>query len=159
VANTYDRRVPPGGGILIGLVIGIMLWLSLIGIANAQTFKTQEPQQFYIFADSAGISPMPGMVNTYVTWVYARATPTSYPSSGVLVAWDCTAKKVKRLAQVKYQMRADSTGVFGDIVEVDRDWQDVSDERLAMMVCRVGPEHDGTATHPDLAPGKPRIDS
>jgi hypothetical protein len=156
-----DRRVAHGGGCVIALLVSLVLWMFVfVGVSHAQapTFTPQN-QQFFIFADTAGVTPMPGLPNVYVTWVYARATPTSWPSSGVLVAWDCQAHKVKRLAQVKYQMRSDSTGVFGNIEEVIRDWQDVSDERLAMMVCHVGPEHDGTATHPEFAPGKPRSDS
>lgn len=150
--------MPPGGGILIGIILGIMLWLSLIGIAKAQT---PAPQTFYVFVDTAGVSPVQGNPGIYITWVFAKATPKAYPSSGILVMWDCGAetRMVKRIAQVVYHMNADSTGVTGNIEEVNRPWQEVTDTRMADLVCRLGPEHDGTAVHPWFAPGKPRADA
>lgn len=135
------RRVPPGGGIVIGLILGIMLWLSLIGIARAQEPVT-EKQQFLVYVDTAGIVPVPNAPNVYITWVFAKATPLAYPSSGILVAWDCSAPRmVKRLAQVIYSMNADSTGVVGSPEEVDRPWQTVTDEFMADLVCGIGPTH------------------
>ena len=158
-----ERRVPPGGGIVIGIILGILLWLSLIGIARAQDsapgVQDLVTPPLQVFVDSAGISRVePGI---YITWVYAKATATSLPSSGVLVMWNCDTmpRQVKRIAQVVFSLTPDSTNVVGMIEEVDRPWQDVTNERMADMVCRVGPEHDGTATHPWYAPGKPRSDS
>ena len=137
------RRVPAGGGIVIGLILGIMLWLSLIGIARAQEPAKAQPQ-FLVFVDTAGVAPVEGAgPGIYITWVFAKATPTSYPSSGVLVAWDCLhrPRMVKRLAQVVYAMRPDSAGVVGVPQEVDRPWQPATDERMANLVCEIGPTH------------------
>lgn len=144
MAISIARRVPPGGGIVIGIILGIMLWLSLIGIAKAQA--PAAAQKFYVFVDTTGIAPL-GPPNIYITWVFAKATPTAYPSSGILVAWDCDKGLVKRLAQVVYHMTTDSTGVTGNIEEVYREWQEVTDERAADLVCRIGPTHGvGTTT-------------
>ena len=158
MAHTIERRVPPGGGIVIGIVLGIMLWLSLISIARAQ-----EPaqRQFLVFVDTAGVAPVANEPGMYITWVFAKSTPTSYPSSGILVMWDClhSPRIVKRIAQVVYHMTPDSTGVTGNIEEVNRPWQEVTDERMADLVCRIGSDHDGTNHHPYFAPGKPRADA
>lgn len=140
-----------------------MRFLAVIAalVLLATPMRAQAPQQLYVFADTAGIAPIAGNPGMYVTWVFAKASPTSLPSSGVLVAWDCFHKPqlVKRLAQVVYHLTADSAGVTGSIEEVDRDWQPVSDDRLAEMVCRIGAQHDGSYNQPWLAPGKPRTDS
>jgi hypothetical protein len=134
--------------------------LVLVALLSAPA-QAQAPQQFYVFADTAGVSQVAGNPGMYITWVFAKASPNAYPSSGVLVMWDClhSPQLVKRIAQVVYHMTADSTGVTGDIEEVLRDWQPVTDERLAAMVCRVGSQHDGTYNQPWFAPGKPRSDS
>jgi hypothetical protein len=141
------RRVPPGGGLVIGIVLGIMLWLSLIGIARAQT--PAEKQTFLVYVDTAGVSSVG--VGLYVTWVFAKASPNAYPSAGVLVAWDCLRRPrmVKRLAQVVYRMTPDSAGVTGNIEEVDRPWQAVTDERMANLVCEIGPTHAPAVTVPE----------
>jgi hypothetical protein len=142
--------------VLVATILTAMLLVVTMG--NAQEPAQQQPQ-FLVYADTAGISPVEGQPNVYVTWVFAKATPTSYPSSGVLVAWDCKVGMVKRLAQVVYQMHPDSLGVFGVPEEVDMPWVPITDPRLAQLVCRIGPEHAGTATHPWFAPGKPRADA
>lgn len=144
------RRVPPGGGIVIGLILGIMLWLSLIGIARAQ--EPAPKQTWYVFVDTAGVARV-GPPGIYITWVFAKATPRAYPSSGILVAWDCNEPRmVKRLAQVVYKMNKDSTGVVGMPQEVDRPWQPITDERMANLVCEIG------ATRPEstVGPTKPQ---
>jgi len=99
VANLYERRVPPGGGILIGIVLGLMLWASFAALARAQDPATK--QSFLVYVDTAGIAPV-GPPGIYITWVFAKESPNALPSSGVLVAWDCLTRPrmVKRLAQV-----------------------------------------------------------
>jgi hypothetical protein len=151
-----ERRVPPGGGLVIGLVLGVLLWLALVGIATAQ--EPAPKQTWYVFVDTAGVAAVaPGI---YMTWVFAKATPRAYPSSGILVAWDCDSKPrmVKRLAQVVYKMNNDSTGVFGTPTEVDRPWQPVTDERMANLVCEIGPTH-GPATVEPTKPQSPYWDA
>lgn len=156
--DTTARRVPPGGGFIIGIIISIVLWLAFIGVARAQE---PAPQQFLVYVDTAGVAPIEGNPGMYITWVFAKATPTAYPSSAVLVVWDCAhnPRLVKRIAQVVYQMRPDSLGVVGVPEEVERPWQPVTDERMADLICRLGGEHDGTAKHPWLGPDKPRTDA
>jgi hypothetical protein len=143
-----DRRVPPGGGILIGLVLGIMLWLSLAAIATAQA---PTEQKFLVAVDTAGIAATGP--NTYATWVYALSTPTSFPSSGILVEWDCTKKQVRRIAQVKYRLNADSSGVEGPVQMVNGPWMPISNSRMFALVCSVGPQHEaGDAWKREAAP-------
>lgn len=151
--------------VLMLIVAALLILLAFIS-APAQAQTPQPQQQFYIFADTAGIASVEGAPDVYMTWVFAKASPTSLPSSGVLVAWDCAQHLVKRLAQVKYELTSDSTGVSGNIEEVDRPWQGVSDERLESLVCTIGPTHIHTDTppvvpqdQPWLAPGKPRINT
>lgn len=117
--------------------------------------SAQQPTKFLIFADTAGISPT-GFPGTYMTWVFAKATPKAWPSSAVLVVWDCTKHQVKRVAQVKYEMKPDSSGVTGLIEEIDRPWQPVTDERLATLVCAIGPQHAAAAKDTTPAVVKPR---
>jgi hypothetical protein len=124
---------------LIYTALVILLFL-LSTCAPASAQETSE-RQWYIAVDTAGISRV--APDTYVTWVFAKATPTSFPSSGIIVAWDCKARKVKRLAQVKYHLSPDSTTVTGDIEEVNQPWVPVSDERMYQLVCSIG------ATRPD----------
>jgi hypothetical protein len=135
-----DRRVPPGGGIVIGLVLGILMWVGIVALARAQEPTSRDTtRQWLVVVDTAGIAPI--APNVYATWVYALSSPTSFPSSGILVAWNCEAKLVRRFAQVKYEWNADSTGVQGPIVEVNRPWQAVSDMRMYNLVCSIGPTH------------------
>jgi hypothetical protein len=152
-------------GALVALVVALLTLTSVA--ANAQdSTHTPQQSQFIVFADTAGIAPMPGVDSTYVTWVFALSTPTSYPSSGILVAWDCEQHKVKRLSHVVYQMKADSTGVEGPVVEDNGPWVEPVDPRLYALVCSIGPTHvlheEDDATPPAhndspwFAPGKPR---
>jgi hypothetical protein len=137
MASTIERRVPPGGGIAIGIILGLLLWAAFFTLASAQ--EPAPKQTWYVFVDTAGVARV-GPPGIYITWVFAKATPKAYPSSGILVAWDCNARPrmVKRLAQVVYKMNKDSTGVFGSPIEVDRPWQPVTDERMANLVCEIG---------------------
>lgn len=149
--SSTDRRVPPGGGIVIAIIVALLFWSAFFTLAAAQ--EPAPKQTWYVFVDTAGVVPVPGAPDVYVTWVFAKATPTSYPSSGILVAWDCKAPRmVKRLAQVVYQMNRDSTGVVGTPVEVDRPWQLVTDERMANLVCEIG----ATRPAPTSGPTKPQ---
>ena len=143
------------------IVVLIIAVIALILLTIRPVHAQQQQQQFYVFADTAGIAPITGHPGMYATWVFAKASPEALPSSGILVAWDClhSPRMVKRLAQVVYQMTTDSTGVIGSIEEVDREWQEVSDQRLSDLVCRIGAQHEGTYKQPWLAPGKPRSDS
>ena len=116
-------------------------------MAHAQAPKPQ----FYTYVDTANVAAVaPG---TYVTWVYALSTPTSYPSSAIMVAFDCRARKVKRLYHIVYQMRDDSLGVVGPIVEDTGDWVPVSVPRTYEVVCSAGAgrpyEPPAEATTPD----------
>lgn len=149
------RRVPPGGGIVIGIILGIMLWLSLITIAHAQKEPVADPNNpvLYIFADTAGVAHV--YDDVYVTWIQARSSATSLPSSGVLVAFDCSAKMVMRLAQVKYVLTADSLGVTGSVEEVSLPWMNVTNPRLYNLVCAIGatrPRHDDSVPPEPPAP-------
>jgi hypothetical protein len=152
VALTYERRVPPGGGIVIAAILSIILWLAFIGVARAQEPAKQQPT-FLVYVDTAGVAPV-GAPGIYITWVFAKASPNAYPSSGVLVAWDCLNKPrlVKRLASVVYHMTADSAGVTGNIQEVERPWQAVTDEHMADLVCEIGPTHKPSV----VVPSKPK---
>lgn len=154
-------------GFITAIIIGLLFWLLCIGIvrtANAQAPAPQK-QQFLVFADTAGIGAIPGVPDVYSTWVYALSSPTSWPSSAVLVAWDCKAGKVKRLAHVVYRMKADSTGVEGPIVEDNGPWVEPVDPRLFKLVCTIGPTHTAPDATPQpaprgwYAPGRPRSDA
>lgn len=138
-----NRRVVHGGGVVIGLILALLLWL--IGIATvlsllARPVHAQSPQRpFYIFADTAGVSAIGDSV--YITWVFAKATPTSLPSSGVLVGFDCKAGLVQRYAHVVYEMASDSSGVTGPIVVDTTGWVPMSNPELFKLVCSIGPTH------------------
>ncbi|MCC2626590.1 MAG: hypothetical protein K0S14_240 [Thermomicrobiales bacterium] len=114
-----------------------------------------QDQKFHVAVDTAGVSPVGD--NIYTTWVYALATPTSFPSSGILVAFDCANRKVKRLAHVVYQWNADSSGVEGPIVEDNGAWMDVSIPALYDLVCRVGPTHGPSVVESRKPTGDPRV--
>jgi hypothetical protein len=144
-----DRRVPPGGGIVIGLALGLLMWACITVLAKAQD-TTSTKREFLVVVDTAGIAPVAPYV--YTTWVYALSSPTSLPSSGILVEWDCSRVKVRRVAQVKYQWNADSTGVEGPIEQVDRPWQEVSDQRMYNLVCAIGPIHEKLWSDEDAPP-------
>ncbi len=100
--------------------------------------QAQAPQ-LLVFADTAGVAVVGD--SSYLTWIFAKATPTSLPSSGVLVGFDCRHDRVQRYAHVVYQIGADSTGVTGDVVADTTGWVLVSNRPLFDLVCRVGPGH------------------
>jgi hypothetical protein len=147
-----DRRVPPGGGIVIGLVLGLLMWAGLAALAAAQE-NDPNPTRFEIAVDTAGI--MPVGPNMYVTWIFARESPKHHPVSGIIVAFDCTNKRVKRLAQVKYEMQKDGT-IGGAIQEVERPWQAVTDSRVYDLVCSIGPTHPESVVEPTTPRERPR---
>ena len=144
------RRVIPW----LPLTLALLAWAT-IGHAqapNAPTFyafaDTAGISQFVTLEDSAGVKVPTAHPGVYITWIQARTSPTSLPSSAVLVAWDCEKHLVKRLAQIKYQLRPDSIGVQGSPEEVDRDWQAPTNPRLFDDVCRIGPTHQPAVTRP-----------
>lgn len=135
----FARRA---GGCLFITTLVLTLLFGLGGLLFAQD-STADPAskpQLGIFADTAGVAAIG--TGVYVTWVFAKATPEGLPSSGVLVAFDCGKRLVKRLAQVKYRLRADSAGVEGDVQEVQREWQEPVVPRLFDLICMTGAAHD-----------------
>jgi hypothetical protein len=115
----------------------------------AQSLTAQAPaskQKFHIAIDTAGV--METGENIYTTWVFALATPTSWPSSGILVAFDCKNRLVKRLAHVVYSMKADGDGVEGPIVEDQGEWQQIAIPEMFELVCRIGPTHGPSVVEP-----------
>lgn len=184
VVGTNDK--PRGNwGFITAIIIGLLFWLLCIGLvrtANAQETRDTS-RTWYITADTAGIDTyvtvedsagVPIVVrhaDQYITHVSAAASPTAFPSSVIVVVWDCANRKVKRLSQTKYVLNADST-IVGQSEAVDRPWQDVVDERLYNLVCSIGPVHavlweetpeaklyTPPQPQPWLAPGKPRSDT
>jgi hypothetical protein len=108
--------------------------------------KAQTNPHLQVFVDTAGIvaiSPpeLPATHTSYLTWVFAKAGPGSYPSSGILVAFDCTGQKVRRISHVVYKMNDTNTGVTGDIVDDDSGWVAMTDPRLMTIVCSIGKAH------------------
>lgn len=135
------------------LLVGAVLWLSLVALAVAQTQPKLE-----IAVDTAGISRIGDSV--YTTWVFSRANAHSYPSSGIIVEFDCKTSKVRRTAQVKYELKADSTGVWGPLVEVNGPWVPVTIPRLFNLVCTIGPTHNDHTNDPEpFYPDGPPTDS
>jgi hypothetical protein len=100
--------------------------------------ETTTEQKFLIAVDTIGVTAV--APDVYTTWIYALTSPTSYPSSGILVAFDCAGQRVKRLAHVVYHAKADgSPGVEGPIEEdLGAEWQEISIPRLFTLVCRIG---------------------
>lgn len=142
----------------VALVCSFLAGMYATPVLHAQAPSTGAPK-FLIFADTAGVSRV--APDTYITWVFAKATPTSLPSSGVLVAFDCASKRVKRIAHVVYHLAADSVSVEGAIVEDTTGWVPVSNPRLFNVVCEVGPKHgigDGfiNPTIPGQQPNAPK---
>lgn len=105
-----------------------------------------------IAVDTAGIA-LAGP-DVYITWVYAVAGPKSWPSSGILVAFDCRERKVKRLAHVMYKMKSDSSGVEGPIIEDNLPWVDVTIPALYDLVCKIGPTHGPSVVEPTKPMGR-----
>lgn len=133
-----DRRVPPGGGIAIGIIVALLMWFGLF--YGAKPAHSQAPQHsYYIFADTAGVSAIGDSV--YITWIFARTSPTSLPSSAVLVGFDCKAGLVQRYAHVVYQLTKDSSGVAGPVVEDVTGWVPMTNPQLFNLVCTIGPTH------------------
>lgn len=139
-------------------------WVSLLLLALAVTpLMAQDSERagppivknptLMIFADTAGVARVAD--NIYVTWIIARATPTSLPSSGVLVAFHCTAHRVKRLAHVVYHLTTDSTGVVGNFESDNLPWVAPSIPHLFDLVCSVGATRE---TNPVYRPEAPTVD-
>jgi hypothetical protein len=162
VVNTRGPRTSAGlstfnrdgsnGTTSLRYIFALLLGL-LAGPLAAQAPATK--QRFEIAVDTAGISEV--APNVYTTWVFARATPTSWPSSGILVAFDCQNRKVKRLAHVVYSLKPDSSGVEGPIYEDEGEWMDVSIPRLYDVVCSIGPTHGPSVVEPTPGPESPHI--
>jgi hypothetical protein len=158
MCNTTERRVPPGGGIVIGIVLGLLMWAGIVALASAQT----TPQKFLVAVDTAGISAVPGQPNVYTTWVFALSTPKSFPSSGILVEWKCGSELVRRVAQIKYEQIEGGKGYRGDLVEVNGPWVAITNRRMYDLVCRIGPEHDASDAwkngddRPGIVPARPK---
>jgi hypothetical protein len=139
---------------LVALVyVAIFLLILLMSTCTPAFAQATNERQWYIAVDTAGISRV--APHTYVTWVFAKATPTAFPSSGIIVAWDCKARKVKRLAQVKYHLSSDSTTVTGDIEEVNQPWVPVSDERMYTLVCAIGATRPNSVIEPVIPKSSP----
>lgn len=122
---------------------------------RAQTAHPVTPT-LQIFVDTAGVSRVGDDV--YVTWVFAKATPTALPSSGILVTFDCGRHMVRRLAHVVYHLAPDdSTKVAGAIEDDNGPWSTVSIPALFDLVCDVGRAHgEGDAfTAPPRPPDPP----
>lgn len=137
-------------------VFGALLLLSFIWAASlraqAPAASPKNPP-LLVFVDTAGVAPIADDV--FVVWTFAKATPSSWPSSGVLVAFDCGRKMVRRLAHVVYRLRPDSLGVEGDILEDQLPWQTISIPKMFDLVCAVGRQHVAEGMHPVEEPHYP----
>jgi hypothetical protein len=135
---------------VLRLTIAIAFFLG----AFFNTATAQAPvadQKFHIAVDTAGITE--AAPDVYMTWVYSLSSPTSFPSSAILVAFDCRDRKVARMAEVKYGWNADSSGVVGKVVEKPMlQWVDVSIPRLFDLVCAIGPTHPSGVSEPTPPP-------
>lgn len=127
----------------------ILLSLALVLAActgGVRTCAAQAPNQhaapvkLLTAVDTANIVVVAPRV--YGTWIYALATPTSWPSSAIYVLFNCKARKVARMYHIVYKMRDDSLGVTGPIVEDKGEWVDVSVPKTFDLVCRVGAEKE-----------------
>lgn len=123
----------------------LALLLTALGLAAPLT--AQAPR-FLVYADTAGASAVGDSV--YLTWIFAKATPTGLPSSGILVGFDCRHDQVQRVAHVVYHLAPDSVSAEGATVADSADWVPVSNRPLFDLICRVGPGHGTTAaTYPE----------
>lgn len=105
--------------------------------ATAQAQEAPKDQKFMIVLDTAGVAATGPDI--YTTWVYAVTSPTSYPSSAILVAFDCTHQKVMRLAHVVYRWNATKTGIEGPVIEeTNPAWVDISIPKMFEKVCSIG---------------------
>jgi hypothetical protein len=148
-----DRRVPPGGGIVIGLVLGLLMWAGIAALAAAQE-NDPNPSRFEIAVDTAGI--MPVAPDVYATWIFARESPKHHPVSGILVAFDCQKQKVARMAQVKYELQPDGS-IGGAIQEMPMlQWVPVTNPRMFALVCSIGPTHPESVVKPTTPRERPR---
>lgn len=120
----------------------------------AQAPGTTDHPTFLTFVDTAGVAPIGPDI--YVTWIFAMTSPTSFPSSGILVAFDCQARKVARLKHVVYRWNADSTGVEGPIVDDPGTWVDVKVPETFDLVCRLGREHAAAQANDEKPQGDPK---
>jgi hypothetical protein len=136
------------------VLTAVLMLATLFGYRAVGQQVASPVPQLQIFVDTAGVSTFAAMEEdsaghkvvtehpgVYMTWVFAKATATSLPSSGVLVAFDCRGRKVKRLAHVVYRLSADRQNVEGAIEVDDREWQEPTIPRMMDMVCRIGPTH------------------
>lgn len=115
------------------------LLVALLALVPATVHAQAAAPTFYVFADTAGAAPVGDSV--YLTWVFAKTSPTSLPSSGVLVNFDCRHDKVQRTAHVVYHPTGDSSTATGDVVADTTGWVPVSNRRLFDLICQVGPAH------------------
>jgi len=117
--------------------------------AQEKTTPSQNPK-FTIYVDTAGVAPLP-TVGQYITWIYAKTSDDAPPSSGVLVAFDCKAHEVMRVAHVVFHLAKDGKSVEGEIVEeAAPEWVPVTNPAVFDKVCEVGAEHARGNWGPDL---------
>lgn len=113
--------------------------LGALLVLAVQLHAQSAQPRLLIYADTAAAhADGPG---TYTTWVYAKAGPNTFPSSGVEVAFDCVHRQVRRLSKVVYGWNADSTGVDGPILPDTTDWMPPHYPKLLEMVCLAGQDH------------------
>jgi hypothetical protein len=128
---------------IVALLFSLFVWGSLFGALRGEAQQTRDTSRAWlVYADTAGISAVPGKPGVYTTWVFAKESPTSFPSSGLIVEWDCANGKVRRVAQIKYELAADSTVITGQLQEVNGPWVEPVDPRLYALVCTLGPQHE-----------------
>lgn len=128
-------------------VVAMLAMLAVLGASTAVAQdKAENNPPLQIYVDTAGVSRM--APDTYITWVFAKAGPNTWPSSGLIVGFDCKNRKVRRLAHVVYQLRPDGLGVTGDIVEDDLPWVDVKYPEMLRIVCEVGKNHNDALQEP-----------
>jgi hypothetical protein len=139
---------------VLAVLLGFVLATVVASVAQAQG-AAKNPYQphpgnppLLIFADTAGI--VGAGQDVYATWIFSRVSPTSFPSSGILVAFDCWTHRVRRLAQVVYHWNSDSTGVVGQIEEHDGQWVAPTIPKLFDMVCEIGPTHAPSMVEPTV---------
>jgi hypothetical protein len=120
----------------------VLAALAYTGVASAQEANAPTPAPVKLMAaiDTLGIvTVQPGV---YATWIFAMASPRSWPSSAIFVLFDCKARKVARVRHIVYKMRPDSLGVAGPVVEDSGEWVDVHVPKTFDLVCSVGAAHE-----------------
>jgi hypothetical protein len=128
---------------------GLVLLGLLAGLAVGGAAQAPEQPKFGIYVDTAGVSAV--APDIYVTWIFAKASPKAFPSSGILVAFDCENHLVQRLAHVVYRLTPDGRSVTGEVVEDQGGWVSVSIPELFNLVCAIG----ATRPAPSFRGGEP----